>query len=157
MSSDLDAFAIGGFAEIGGLKLHLTPLTAEDMAEARAYVRSLTANPMEGVVEVCNSVHPEVAKVLMAEAFREKQKWGSLTEGFGANWAGGWEGQAFFLFRSSRKYHPELTKEQCDSLAFKDTQEKRDAFMQKLADLSGLLPDPTKTPKPTTQKKRKRK
>jgi hypothetical protein len=154
--TDLESFAIGGFIELDGTKLHLTPLTALDFAEARAFVRSLSEDPMNGMVEVSNSLHPEVAKVLMTEVYRSREKWGSLTEGFGAMWASGWEGQAFFLYKASRTHHSDLTHDWFKAAVMRHSEKQREEVMNRLADISGLTPDPTSTPKPTAKKKKRR-
>ena len=54
--NDLGVFAIGGYHTIDGVQYHLTPLTAADFAEARAFIRTLSPDPMEGVVDMCNAL-----------------------------------------------------------------------------------------------------
>lgn len=153
---DMIAFGVGGYIDIEGKKYHLTPLTALDYAEARALARSFSPDPMEGVIDICKEVHPEVGKVLIAEAYREKQKWGSLTEGHGAQWAGSPEGEAFFLHRMIRTHHPEITLEWCVGITSKMQREKREKMMERIAEISGLMPDPTPTSRGSTLRKRKK-
>lgn len=143
--------------ELEGTKLHLTPLTPEDYAEARAYVRTLDPDPLNGIIEICNQMHPEVAKVLALEAFRSRERWGSLTEGPGASWVGSAEGTAFLMYRRSRRHHPELTQEWFLNALISKSDKFIYDLQNKIVELSGLTKNPTTTPKPLTKKKRKKK
>lgn len=153
----LSAFAIGGVTKVGDREFHFTPLSVGDLGEARVIIRTLTPDPMEGIVEICNQLHPEVAKVLISEARAARDQWGSLTSGPGASWAGTIDGCAFFMHRCTRKHHPELTMEDCANILYDIGEVKREALMQTLAEMSGLSSNPTRVPSRKNSSKKKRK
>lgn len=145
MPTDVSMAAVGGYYTVGGIKLHLTPLTPEDYAEARAHLKSLSADPMDGIEDRCNKLHVEVAKVLIKEAFNASQERGSLSSTEGRQWATGPDGAAFFLYRQTRMHHPEITMEWCVSECKKMDMKMFTALQEAIADISGFQkPNPSK-------------
>lgn len=152
--NDVAMTGVGGYHTLGGVQLHLTPLTPRDFAEARIFLRSITPDPMEGIVEQCNALHDsEVAKKLIDKAYEAREKWGSLSSTDGKMWANSPDGTAFFLYRQTRKHHPEITMEwltaECRQVGLK----AYEAIQEAIARISGLTKsNPTKG---TTLKQRK--
>jgi hypothetical protein len=151
------AAGVGGYIKLGDAEYRCAPLTLEDFAEAQAYLKSRTPDPMEGIAEICNSVHVDVAKVLASEALALRQKWGSLDSDAGLRWVASADGLAFFLFRQTRKYHPELTHEEIKTKCIELEAHVISSVFEKIQDISGLSKNPTQRVKrrpPVKKKKR---
>lgn len=133
------AAGVGGYVTLGDTTYQCTPLVLEDFAQAQAYLKSRTPDPMEGIAEICKDLHPEVAKVLVKDAYAARQSWGSLDSPEGLRWSSTADGLSFFLHRQTRKHHPEVT---LDELKLKCAELEASVIgmvLQKLASLSGLV------------------
>lgn len=156
------AAQVGGYVKLGDLELQCTPLVLEDFAAAQAYLKSKTPDPMEGIADICNAIRDkDVASSLAKEAFNARRSWGSLDTDEGRRWCASADGLSFFLFRQTRKHHPEITQDvlkmKCAELEFSMITE----VLERLQEISGGVPE--NPPKGTTRrplpkrKKRKRK
>lgn len=152
------AACVGGYVTLGDTTYQCTPLTLEDFGLAQAYRKSKTPDPMEGIAEICNSLHVDVAKVLAVEAYRSREKWGALDTDEGKRWVASADGLSFFLYRQTRKHHPDVTLEE---LQMKCAELESSMIMKvfsKLEEISGGLPrNPTlRARRPSPKKKQKR-
>lgn len=136
------AAGVGGYVTLGETTYHCTPLTLEDFGEAQAYLKARTPDPMEGIVDICNALPVEVAKVLAQDAYKARQSWGSLDSPEGLRWLASADGLAFFIFRQTRRHHPEVTM---DEIKVKCVELEAHVISQvfgKLEELSGLVRNP---------------
>lgn len=147
---------LGGFITLGGRELHFTPLCLNDYGLAQAHLKTHTRNPLEGIEETANKLHPEVAKVLINRAYDAYEKWGSLDTEEGKRWCASADGLAFFAFQMTRRHHPDVTMEWLKEECAKLENEMLSEIFTKVAEISSLQKNPPTRVKRKPPGKRKK-
>lgn len=137
------ATGVGGFVTLGEKTYQCTPLCLEDFALASAYLKAKTPDPMEGIADICKELPVEVAKVLVTEAYNARREWGSLDTAEGRRFCMSADGLSFFLFRQTRKHHPDVTLEQLQLECRELEAHIIESVLGRIAELSGLDSKPS--------------